>query len=230
MTTTLLTRPKPPPANLTLFESDSPALSRVELDDGAVWLRSYAAERAPRLLADLTRVIGAAPLRRMTTPGGLPMSVAMTNCGDLGWLSDSRGYRYSSTDPAAGRRWPAMPESFRSLAEQAAAAAGFEHFDPDACLINRYEAGARLGLHQDRDEQDLGHPIVSVSLGVAAVFQFGGRKRTDRPVRLPLTHGDVVVWGGPARLNYHGVLALKGAEEHPLTGRFRYNLTFRRAR
>ncbi len=229
MTSTLQTRPETA-STLDLFEADPARARRIDIAEGAVWLTDHATDRAPQLLADLSRVLGAAPLRSMTTPGGQPMSVAMSNCGEFGWVSDSRGYCYRTTDPASGRAWPAMPQSFRELAEEAARAAGFDPFDPDACLINRYQAGTRLGLHQDRDEQDLGHPIVSVSLGLPAVFQFGGRRRIDRPVRLPLQHGDVVVWGGPARLNYHGVLALKDAGEHPLTGRYRYNLTFRRAR
>lgn len=230
MTTTLLRRPSLAPPAADLFAVKPAPAQHVELSDGAFWLRGHAVELAPRLFEDVGRVLRSAPLRRMITPGGQPMSVSMTNCGEFGWVSDSRGYRYTTSDPSTGKPWPAMPSSFRALAEQAAAAAGFEHFDPDACLINRYEEGARLGMHQDRDEHDLTQPIVSVSLGVPAVFQFGGQKRTDRPVRLPLQHGDVVVWGGPSRLAYHGVMPLKGAAEHPLTGPYRFNLTFRRAR
>ena len=195
---------------------------------GAWWLHGFASEEAPRLLADVDDVLRSAPLRHLVTPGGFRMSVAMSNCGPLGWVSDERGYRYSSVDPDSGQPWPAMPASFRELAARAAAAAGFRAFAPDACLINRYEPGARLTLHQDRDEHDHGHPIVSVSLGVPAVFLFGGLKRSERPRRLTVVHGDVVVWGGPSRLAYHGVMPL-GDGVHPATGRCRFNLTFRRA-
>jgi alkylated DNA repair protein (DNA oxidative demethylase) len=156
------------------------------------------------------------------------MSVAMSNCGTLGWLSDRRGYRYDRIDPESGRPWPALPDSFAALARRAAAQAGFEGFVPDACLINRYAPGARLSLHQDRDEREPVHPIVSVSLGLPATFLFGGARRSDRALRVPLVHGDVVVWGGPARLHYHGVLPVPDGE-HPLTGPWRINLTLRRA-
>jgi alkylated DNA repair protein (DNA oxidative demethylase) len=156
------------------------------------------------------------------------MSVAMTNCGALGWLSDRRGYRYDPIDPDTGQPWPALPASFRELAAMAAARAGFEGFEPDACLVNRYDPGARLSLHQDRDERDYRQPIVSVSLGLPAVFLFGGIERAEKAMRMPLAHGDVVVWGGPARLSHHGILPLKEGE-HPLTGRCRINLTFRKA-
>jgi alkylated DNA repair protein (DNA oxidative demethylase) len=169
------------------------------------------------------------PFRHMTTPGGFRMSVAMTNCGRFGWVSDRRGYRYDHMDPDTGQPWPLLPAPFSTLASEAAAAAGFARFAPDACLINRYEAGARLTLHQDKDEQDFSQPIVSVSLGVPAVFLFGGANRTDKPRRVALEHGDVVVWGGPTRLHYHGVLPLKEGH-HPLTASHRFNLTFRKAR
>jgi alkylated DNA repair protein (DNA oxidative demethylase) len=196
--------------------------------DGAVVLRAFARAVQGGLLADVTAVIAAAPLRHLVTPGGLRMSVAMTNCGALGWRSDRRGYRYDAVDPDRGVPWPPLPDSFMRLAREAAAAAGFAGFTPDACLINRYVPGTKLSLHQDRDERDHGAPIVSVSLGLPAVFLFGGLKRTDRAQRLSLRHGDVVVWGGPSRLRFHGVLALADGE-HPLLGRQRINLTFRRA-
>jgi alkylated DNA repair protein (DNA oxidative demethylase) len=151
----------------------------------------------------------------------------MTNCGALGWVSDGSGYRYDTRDPESGSRWPPMPEVFEVLASQAAARAGFEGFVPDACLVNRYEPGARLSLHQDKNEEDFDAPIVSVSLGLPAVFLFGSESRTDRPRRLRLSHGDVVVWGGPARLRYHGVLPLEEGH-HPRMGRQRVNLTFRK--
>ena len=157
------------------------------------------------------------------------MSVAMTNCGSLGWVSDRRGYRYDARDPLSGRPWPAMPAAFLEMAKTAARAGGFPAFEPDACLINRYEPGARLTLHQDKDESDFRAPIVSVSLGLPATFLFGGDSRKDKQRRVPLQHGDVVVWGGAARLHHHGVLALKDGV-HALLGSMRLNLTFRRAR
>ena len=202
---------------------------RVEpLADGAAVLRGFVLATAEDHWRDIGQVIEAAPLRRMLTPGGLRMSVAMTNCGALGWVSDRRGYRYDPVDPDSGRAWPEMPAALRSAARAAAAAAGFDGFDPDACLVNRYEPGTRLSLHQDRDEQDFTQPIVSMSLGLPAVFLFGGLKRRDPTVRVPLCHGDVVVWGGPSRLRHHGVMAIRDGW-HPLTRACRVNLTFRRA-
>ena len=198
------------------------------LAPGAVLLRGFALDRADALLAAAEAVQRAAPLRRMLTPGGLTMQVAMTNCGALGWVSDARGYRYQAVDPLSGERWPALPQAFAVLARDAAESAGYADFTPDACLVNRYEPGTKLSLHQDRDEQDFDQPIVSVSLGLPAVFQFGGLARSDRPARVPLEHGDVVVWGGPARLRFHGVLPLAEGT-HPLLGRQRINLTFRKA-
>ena len=198
------------------------------LADGAVVLRGFAAAGADHLYAALLRVIERAPLRRMLTPGGQTMSVAMTNCGTAGWISDRRGYRYAARDPISEQAWPSMPLEFRRLARAAGAAAGFAGFAPDACLVNSYVAGTRLSLHQDKDERDFTAPIVSVSLGLPATFLFGGLRRADRPERVPLVHGDVVVWGGPARMRYHGVLPLADGE-HPLTGRRRFNLTFRKA-
>jgi alkylated DNA repair protein (DNA oxidative demethylase) len=195
---------------------------------GAVLLREFARASEAALLDGVREVVAQAPLRQMTTPGGLRMSVAMTNCGSLGWVSDRAGYRYAALDPVSGVPWPPMPATFAALARDAAEAGGFSNFNPDVCLINRYEAGTRLSLHQDRDERDYEQPIVSVSLGVGATFLLGGLKRSDRTVRLRLEHGDVVVWGGPARLRYHGVLPLE-AESHPLTGAQRFNLTFRKA-
>ncbi len=211
-----------------LFRELPPELTLENLVEGAVVLRQFAVSEAEQLLTDIQQVSAKAPFRHMKTPGGHTMSVAMSCCGDQGWVTDSRGYRYQPEDPVSGLPWPAMPESLRTLAMKAADAAGFVGFDPDACLINRYPPGAKMGLHQDRDEQDFSHPIVSVSLGLPVVFQFGGLKRNERPLRVPLAHGDVVVWGGPARLRYHGVLTLK-AGTHALTGDYRYNLTFRRA-
>ncbi|RJF88829.1 DNA oxidative demethylase AlkB [Oleomonas cavernae] len=199
------------------------------LGDGAMVLRGFALAIDADLLAAIDQVTAAAPFRHLVTPGGLRMSVAMTNCGTVGWVSDRRGYRYDPVDPDSGRPWPAMPALFAGLAARAAQAAGYAGFAPDACLINRYAPGTRLTLHQDRDERDYMAPIVSVSLGLPATFLFGGGERRDRPRRVPLAHGDVVVWGGPTRLAFHGVAPLAEGL-HPLTGRLRLNLTFRRAR
>jgi len=203
-------------------------LSKEPLGTGASLLRQFAVPEQTALLAALQQVSDGAPFRHMITPGGYRMSVAMTNCGSLGWVTDKTGYRYDARDPLTGSAWPAMPESFMRLAAAAATEAGFPGFVPDACLINRYEPGAKLSLHQDKDEQDFSTPIVSVSLGIPAVFLFGGLKRADKTTRISVTHGDVVVWGGPARLRYHGVLPLKESD-HVLLGRQRINLTFRKA-
>ena len=157
------------------------------------------------------------------------MSVAMTNCGSVGWVSDDTGYRYDPIDPESKQPWPAMPAVLRQLAAYAASDAGFNSFAPDACLINRYVPGARLSLHQDKDELDFAAPIVSVSLGLPAIFLFGGAKRADKPNRYRLEHGDLAVWGGPSRLFFHGVAPL-GDGEHAVMGRQRINLTFRKTR
>jgi len=202
--------------------------SREQLAEGAILLRGYAAEHQTALMEAVQQVAAAAPFRHMVTPGGQKMSVAMTNCGRAGWVSDRRGYRYDPLDPLSGDPWPLMPSSFLQVAVNAAAAAGFADFHPDVCLINRYEPGTRLSLHQDKDERDFSAPIASVSLGLPATFLFGGLTRTDRPRRMRLESGDVVVWGGPARLTYHGIAPL-AAGDHPLTGSCRINLTFRKA-
>lgn len=198
------------------------------LAPGASLLRGLAGHGAVEVLAAVHQVTAQSPWRHLQTPGGFRMSVAMTNCGALGWVSDRTGYRYEAADPLTGLPWPAMPDSFVALAQAAAQLAGYDGFAPDACLINRYEPGTRLSLHQDRDERDLGAPIVSVSLGLPAVFLFGGPQRADKTRRLPLEHGDVVVWGGPSRLHHHGVLPV-AAGDHSLTGGCRINLTFRKA-
>jgi alkylated DNA repair protein (DNA oxidative demethylase) len=212
-----------------LFESVDVLPSREAMGEGAVLLRGFARPSEGELIAALRDIEGLAPFRHMVTPGGHSMSVAMTNCGSLGWVTDRSGYRYDTNDPETGKPWPAMPASFRQLAGQAAVQGGFEDFSPDACLINRYQPGARLSLHQDKDEDDFGAPIVSVSLGLRAIFLFGGLKRTDKLRRFRLEHGDVVVWGGPTRLVFHGVAPLADGE-HALLGRQRINLTFRKAR
>lgn len=199
-----------------------------KLPAGVFLLEGFAALQAPALVAEVSGIVARAPYRHMLTPGGFRMSVAMTNCGDCGWLTDRKGYRYASHDPESGLPWPEMPKTFRELAQQAGASTGFPVFTPDSCLINRYEPGARMSLHQDRNERDFTQPIVSVSLGLPAVFLFGGDRRSDKPARIALSHGDVVVWGGAARLRFHGILPLKPGV-HPLLGRERINLTFRKA-
>jgi alkylated DNA repair protein (DNA oxidative demethylase) len=211
----------------SLFDSEPVAPSVEQLQEGAVLLRGFVTAEAPLLLQEVMRIAQAAPFRHLVTPGGHTMSVAMTNCGRVGWVSDRKGYRYDPIDPDTGLAWPPMPQPFVEMAIKAAAQAGFERYDPDACLINRYVAGAKLSLHQDRDEKDAWAPIVSVSLGLPAVFLWGGARRADPLRRLRLESGDVVVWGGPARFIYHGVAPLKDGQ-HPLTGAARINLTFRK--
>jgi alkylated DNA repair protein (DNA oxidative demethylase) len=214
---------------LDLFNDASLAIrSTEELAPSAFLLRSFAIADDAELMSALDQVIALAPLRNMVTPGGYRMSVAMTNCGSLGWITDRSGYRYDAIDPESGKPWPGMPAAFLNLAIRAAEEAGFPGFRPDACLINHYEPGAKLSLHQDKDEKDFSQPIVSVSLGIPATFLFGGVRRADKTQRIVLRHGDVVLWGGPARLRYHGVAALKDAI-HPALGRARVNLTFRKA-
>lgn len=221
-----------PTTPMSLFDSMLTAAQETcsvePLAPGAVILRRFAVARQTELLDSIESISKQAPFRHMVTPGGFTMSAAMTNCGPLGWVSDRSGYRYSALDPVSNRPWPAMPPAFFILASEAAAAAGFSGFTPDACLLNRYQPGAKMSLHQDKDEQDLRQPIVSVSLGIPAVFLFGGMARTDPKVRVALEHGDIVAWGGDARLRYHGIQPLKEAT-HPLVGGFRINLTFRRA-
>ena len=202
-------------------------MQREPLEEGAVILRGFAADAEPSLISEVESVATAAPFRHLTTRGGYTMSVAMTNCGRVGWVSDKTGYRYDPLDPDPGAPWPVLPEPFLRLAVDAASAGGFEGYDPDACLINRYVPGSKLGMHQDRDEKDPWAPIVSVSLGLPATFLWGGKRRGDPVRRLRVESGDVAVWGGPARFVYHGVAPLK-AGEHPLTGGVRINLTFRK--
>ena len=205
------------------------AASRERFAEGAFLMRGFANDASQRLMDELAKIVETAPFRHMVTPGGYRMSVAMTNCGQAGWVSDAQGYRYDASDPVTGLAWPVMPSAFGQLSAGAAREAGYPGFEADACLINRYEPGARLSLHQDRNERDYTAPIVSVSLGLPAVFLFGGASRKDRPRRMRLESGDVAVWGGATRLAYHGIATLKDGE-HPLTGRCRINLTFRKAR
>ncbi|MGF6309367.1 alkylated DNA repair protein (DNA oxidative demethylase) [Bradyrhizobium sp. i1.8.4] len=213
-----------------LFETIGDAWpSREAIAEGAVLLRGFARPFEAELLPALRAIVKQAPFRHLITPGGHRMSVAMTNCGSVGWVSDPGGYRYDPIDPDTRQPWPAMPEVLRRLAADAADEAGFNGFAPEACLINRYVPGAKLSLHQDKDELDYGAPIVSISLGLPAIFLFGGLKRSDTPRRYRLEHGDVAVWGGPSRLFYHGVAALADGE-HSVFGRQRINLTFRKVR
>ena len=200
----------------------------VDLGPGATVLREFAIPQETSLVSAIEDVVIGAPFRHMITPGGYRMSVAMTNCGSLGWVSDRAGYRYDPIDPESGLSWPEMPKSFLKLATGAAERAGYTCYTPDACLVNRYEPGTKLTLHQDKDERDFDQPIVSVSLGLPAVFLFGGLRRADKVIRVNVNHGDIVVWGGPARLRYHGVLPIKSGR-HPLLGTHRINLTFRKA-
>ena len=214
---------------MNLFESVSQAeASKEMLCPGAAMLRRFAQKYETELFAGLKEVTAKAPFRHMVTPGGFRMSVAMTNCGAFGWITDETGYRYDRVDPETNATWPEMPDCFLKLASSAATEVGFDEFLPDACLINRYEPGSKLSLHQDKNERDFEQPIVSVSLGVSATFLFGGSRRNDETERIPVEHGDVIVWGVPARLRYHGVLALKEGF-HPLAGGRRFNLTFRKA-
>jgi alkylated DNA repair protein (DNA oxidative demethylase) len=211
---------------INLFDAEP--LCGENISTHALILRNFALDGMPELLNALRSVLRAAPFRAIITPGGHSMSVKLSGCGTLGWVSDANGYRYSAFNPDTGKPWPAMPAALEALATQAAQAAGFNQFKPDACLINRYVAGSRMGLHQDKNERDFSAPIVSVSLGLPALFLFGGLQRSDRPARVPVFHGDVVVWGGPDRLKFHGVAPLKPGQ-HPLMGPQRINLTFRKA-
>ena len=211
-----------------LFDDPHQPVRCERLGEQTFVLRGFALPWQEQILPALRGVLKAAPFRRMLTPGGHTMSVALTNCGHLGWSSDVRGYRYVTEDPLTGQPWPALPEVLRILAREAAAAGGFEDFNADACLLNRYVPGAKMSLHQDRDERDYSAPIVSVSLGLAAMFQLGGLQRSERPARVPLLHGDVMIWGGVDRLRFHGVLPLKEGV-HPVMGPQRINFTLRKA-
>ncbi|SIS07654.1 MULTISPECIES: DNA oxidative demethylase AlkB [unclassified Pseudomonas] len=218
------------PITLDLFADETPTTPGLteQIGEQAFVLRGFALPWLERLLPALEAVLLAAPFRQMVTPGGFTMSVALSSCGALGWTTDRTGYRYTAHDPQTGAPWPDMPAVFRELAQAAARQAHFEHFEPDACLINRYVPGARMSLHQDKNERCLSAPIVSMSLGLPAVFLFGGFERSDKSLRVPLFHGDIVVWGGVDRLRYHGVLPLKQGQ-HPKLGAQRINLTFRTA-
>ncbi|MEN2393892.1 DNA oxidative demethylase AlkB [Pseudomonas halotolerans] len=218
------------PITLDLFADETPTTPGLteQIGEQSFVLRGFALPWLDRLLPALEAVLLAAPFRQMVTPGGFTMSVALSSCGALGWTTDRSGYRYTAHDPQTGLPWPDMPAVFRELAQAAARQAQFEHFEPDSCLINRYVPGARMSLHQDKNERQLTAPIVSMSLGLPAVFQFGGFERSDKSLRVPLFHGDIVVWGGVDRMRYHGVLPLKQGQ-HPTLGAQRINLTFRTA-
>ena len=210
-------------------EQDLQQPARVErIGEQALVLRGFALPRVKELLAALDSVLLQSPLRQMHTPGGLTMSARLSSCGDLGWTSDRHGYRYSPLDPLSSRPWPAMPEAFLALAEAAASAAGFSGFVPDACLINAYASRAKMSLHQDKNERSYTAPIVSISLGLPAIFQFGGFERSDPTRRVSLFHGDIVVWGGVDRLRFHGVMPIKPGH-HSLLGEQRINITLRQA-
>ena len=212
---------------MDLFDAVEGEPRDIQLAPGAMLLAGFARPIETPLIESVNAIINRAPFRHLITPGDHRMSVAMTNCGRVGWVSDRTGYRYDAIDPDSGNPWPQMPAVFADLALRAAARAGFADFRPDACLINRYDPGAKLSLHQDKDELDFNAPIVSVSLGLVATFLFGGLNRSDKTARYRLVHGDVVAWGGPSRLAYHGVMPLADGE-HPLLGRRRINLTFRK--
>jgi DNA oxidative demethylase len=211
---------------MDLFEEIQP--KKQEIANNIFLLKAYVTSTEAQILSDLEAIVLKAPLNHMMTKMGFAMSAAMTNCGDLGWVSDHKGYRYDRLNPETKKVWPEMPLSYFQLAQDAALEAGFADFKPDACLINQYKVGASMGLHQDKNELDFIQPIVSVSLGIPATFQFGGLSRSDKPIKIPLTHGDVVVWGGDARLKYHGIMPLK-PNNHEVLGPYRYNLTFRKA-
>lgn len=218
------------PTTLDLFADEAPQPPTTErIGPQSFVFRGLALPLIDRLLPALEAVLTQAPLRNMVTPGGYTMSVALSSCGQFGWTTDRNGYQYSPIDPQTGQAWPETPEVFMELARSAAAAAGFADFVPDACLINRYVPGAKLALHQDKDERGYQWPVVSVSLGIPAMFLFGGHARSDATQKVPLFHGDVVVWGGEDRLRYHGVMPIRQAE-HPQLGEQRINFTFRKAR
>lgn len=211
-----------------LFDTADAPGSAERLSEGAVLFHGRVSEHAEAIVEAIREINRVSPFRHLITPGGHRMSVSMTSCGALGWMSDRNGYRYTGSDPRSDLPWPSMPELFSDLAAAAAAQAGFPGYEPDACLINRYRPGAKLSLHQDKDERDYNQPVVSFSLGLPATFLWGGFRRKDKPKRLLLEHGDVLVWGGPDRLRYHGIGPLPEGE-HPLLGAQRINLTFRKA-
>lgn len=205
-----------------------PSEAQVKFSEGALWLRGFALPEADDICNMLIQHLEAHPAQRMMTPMGYKMSVRTTSFGELGWVGTSKGYDYSKLDLTTQQPWPTMPTSFLDLAGRSALLAGYAGFIPDTCLVNQYEVGSKMGLHQDKDEQDFSQPIVSVSLGVSATFLFGGKSRSDKTIKIPVMHGDVLVWGGHSRLHYHGISSLS-AGKHDLLGARRFNLTFRKA-
>lgn len=197
-----------------------------KISDQSYLIKGAVIEKADELITEINSITRSSPLRQMQTRRGHYLGAKMTNCGDLGWIGDDKGYRYSSLDPLTNQPWPRMPTMFKTLAREMASSVGFEDFEPDVCLINQYMPKVGMGLHQDKDEQDLSQPIVSLSLGVPAIFLFGGYQRSDSVSYHLLEHGDVVIWGGIDRLRFHGIQPLK-LGHHRLTGQMRYNLTFR---
>ena len=217
-----------PTADLFTDDALQQPARREQIGEQSYVLRGYALPWIERLLPELRRVLAQSTFRQMVTPGGFTMSAALSSCGELGWTTDIAGYRYSPYDPRSLRPWPPMPDALRELAISAASAAGFSDFSPDACLINRYVPAAKMSLHQDKNERCYDAPVVSISLGLPAVFLFGGHQRSDKTQRFSLFHGDVVVWGGVDRLRYHGVMPIQEGV-HPVMGPQRINLTFRTA-
>ncbi|WLH66234.1 DNA oxidative demethylase AlkB [Pseudomonas sp. FP2309] len=217
-----------PTADLFADDALQQPAGREQIGEQSYVLRGYALRWIERLLPELRRGLAQSPFRQMVTPGGFTMSAALSSCGALGWTTDTTGYRYSPLDPRNQRPWPALPDALRELAVQAAAEAGFREFAPDACLINRYVPGAKMSLHQDKNERDYSAPVVSVSLGLPAIFLFGGHARSDKAKKISLFHGDVVIWGGVDRLRFHGVMPIKEGT-HPIMGAQRINLTLRTA-
>ncbi len=209
------------------FDFNEQASTEV-IDNDAIILKGFVRAKANQLVKDAELISQQSPFRTMTTPGGGKMSVAITNCGHCGWLSDEHGYRYQQIDPVTHRSWPEMPQSFLKICAAATKAASFAEFMPDACLLNKYQADAKMGLHNDNDEHDLTAPIVSVSLGLDAVFLFGGKTRQSPTRKYLLSHGDVVVFGGQSRLNFHGISLIKPTYISDDLTDHRLNLTFRK--
>lgn len=213
--------------NLPLFDVEPQ--DPLPIAEGAVLLRGWAAVNDAQWLAAVRQVLAQQPFQAAYTASGLPMSVRTSNCGSWGWAASRSGYGYTRSDPDSGRPWPEMPIFLKLQAQALASAAGYLAFDPDVCLINSYELGAKMGLHHDADEKDKAAPIVSVSLGLPCTFVWGGLQRSD-PVRsFALEHGDVLVWGGASRMVFHGVRPLRAGQHH-LLGAQRWNLTFRMVR
>jgi len=208
---------------MNLFSQLAAEPTHEEIFPGATLMRGLAQAQDGEFLEAMQGVLSAAPLHHATTPTGLPMGVMVSDCG----TPEAFRRRWDPANPAVRQMWPPMPRALLDFSLRCAVRAGFPLFRPDTCHVNRYQAGTKLGLHQDRHECDMSQPIVSVSFGLECVFLLGGLERTDSPKRILLEHGDVIVWGGPSRMRFHGVQPLKPGH-HPLTGPYRYNLTFRK--